>query len=217
MLRVKAGTTRWSASVIRLISLGCVAVPVLVLIYDAQTIIENLDFSAVTHTVSEFALRNFGLLEKASMVLASFLLTSMAFVWKLRLAPAFGKLFAMGSYLLFITGLCFIVVAIFPTDGRNAARTTLGIAHIVSATSASAIFPAFLVLTFLGLKTNPRFYGLARFSLFIAVCGVLSLVWMLLAYVVTDTPGLAERTMMLLYLLWLATAGYRLTSYAAEQ
>jgi hypothetical protein len=57
---------------------------------------------------------------------------------------------------------------------------------------------------------------IARVCLFTGMVGLLSLIWMVAAYANSAAPGLAERSMMFLYLVWLAHTGYRLTRYAAD-
>jgi hypothetical membrane protein len=150
MIQFKYRSGNYSGAFMRLVSLACVAVPVLVLIYDIHTILANDGFSATAHTVSEFALRNYGILERASMFLTSLLMVCLSIIWQAKLAPSLGKSFKLGSALLFSVGFCFLLVAVFPTDLDGAPRTITGIIHIGAAALASGIFPVFLLITFSG-------------------------------------------------------------------
>jgi hypothetical protein len=201
---------------LKLVSLACLAVPLLMFIFDVHTVLANSGFSAAKHSVSEFALLNYGVLEKASLLLAGLLMVSLSYAWNVHLSALLGKLFKLGSVMLLVVGMCFLLVVIFPTDTHGAARTPTGLVHIGAAALASGIFPVFLLTSYWGIRNIERLKGIAGLTLFTGISGSFCLVWMIAAYIVAGAPGLAERCMMFLYLLWLVIAGSRLAGYAAE-
>ncbi len=65
-------------------------------------------------------------------------------------------------------------------------------------------------------RKNREFRRIAIFSLTVGISGLLIVSWMVVAFFFLDAAGLGERTMMVLYLSWLAVAGCRLSGFAAE-
>ncbi len=203
--------------VLKIIALACVAVPALVILFDAGVILANPGFSPVVHTISEFVLGSLGWLEKAGLYLISLLLLAMSFVWFFPLGKEFGHPFRIAGAMLFIAGIAFALTATFNTHPPHTAITIPSQIHGISTGVVTILFPGFCILTGWGLKRARRFLFLRWFSLFTGVLGYAMLIWTTVAVAISTEPGLPERIMTLLYLLWTAVVGYYLVRFAVER
>jgi hypothetical membrane protein len=114
-----------------------------------------------------------------------------------------GRIFKVGSSLLFIAGLCLLAVGAFPTDVEGAAITLHGTIHSILSQFVFIFGPIGMLLISYGYDRRSFWPTLLAFIAaggFFAADMVLSL----------DVTGLAERVFLLVLLSWEFTIALRL-------
>jgi hypothetical protein len=114
-----------------------------------------------------------------------------------------------------LLGLCFLIVAVFNADAAATGHTLRGTTHRLAATFIVFAFPFFCLIVAWSLRDKHSFRLLALYSAFTGLMGLLNAGWAVFASVSLQLPGLSERTLTLINLIWLAIAGFQVTRLAA--
>jgi hypothetical protein len=179
------------------------------------TISLNRGFSPLEHTISEFVLMNYGWIEKTGLFLLGAALLVLGIVWFRRLGDKTDRLFHFAGLILVLLGLCFLIVAVFNADAAATGHTLRGTTHRLAATFIVFAFPFFCLIVAWSLRDKHSFRLLALYSAFTGLMGLLNAGWAVFASVSLQLPGLSERTLTLINLIWLAIAGFQVTRLAA--
>ena len=124
-------------------------------------------------------------------------------------------LFHLARLILVLLGLCFLIVATFNADASETGLTVHGAIHKVAAVIIVFVFPFFCLIVAWSLRDKRSLRLLALYSAFTGLIGLLYVGWAAFASVSDQLPGLSERTLTLINLIWLAIAGFQITRLAA--
>ena len=120
----------------------------------------------------------------------------------LRRSLGLGALGTAAALLFGLAAVGILAAGLFPTDSDGQARTLAGLAHRVFATAS---FPIELVALFLvsaAFAANPRWRRRAGLSFAWSAIAAATLVWLFLAVLWNQMPGLAERAALASFLAW---------------
>jgi len=87
--------------------------------------------------------------------------------------------------------------------------------HCVAAAIIVFVFPFFCLIVAWSLRDKRSLRLLALYSAFTGLIGLLNVGWAAFASVSDQLPGLSERTLTLINLIWLAIASFQITRLAA--
>ena len=195
----------------------CYAVPVLVVIFDLLVILLNPGFSPLDKTISEFVLRNYGWIERTGLSLMGTALLVLGIVWFWYLGGKTDRLFHFAGLVLVPLGLCFLVIAIFKVDGSKREHTLHGAIHRVVTAIIAFGFPFFCLIVAWCLRNKHSLRLFALYSAFTCLMGLLNVGWGIFAFASGQLPGLSERILTLINLIWLAIAGVQITRLTSGQ
>ena len=201
--------------VIHFLSRACIAVAGMVMICDFLTISFNRGFSPLEHTISEFVLMDYGWIERTGLFLLGSVMLALGIVWFRRLGDKTDRLFHTAGLILGLLGFCFLVVAAFNANASKIEHTLHGNIHLAAAGIVAYVFPFFCLMVAWSLREKHRLRLLGLYSAFTGLMGLLSVGWATFASVSDQLPGLSERTLTLINLIWLAIAGSQITRLAA--
>jgi uncharacterized membrane protein len=200
---------------IHFLSWACSAVAGVVLIFDLLTISLNRGFSPLEHTISEFVLMDYGWIERTGLFLLGATLLALGIVWFRCLGDKTDRLFHLAGLILVLLGLCILLIAAFNAEASKSGHTLHGTIHRVAAGIIAFVFPFFYLIAAWSLRNKRSLRLLALYSAFTGLIGLLNVGWAAFALASDQLPGLSERTLTLINLIWLAIAGFQITRLAA--
>jgi len=168
------------------------------------------EYSRIQNTVSELVWGRQGWIMAGVFALTGMLLISLSLRLSSYLRP--GIFTKIGISLIFLIGVGFIIIAVFPTRAPGAAQTIKTLLHKQAANGISVAFPLACLFIAGNLKSGPE-WQLAR--LITVLAGGIGLVLALTggAAVFTDAPwiGAIERAIIGNGLIWLEVLGLSLS------
>ncbi|MGC1523493.1 MAG: DUF998 domain-containing protein [Steroidobacteraceae bacterium] len=158
------------------------------------------DVNPAQHFLSEYAIGRHGALMASAFV--GFGLGAICLAFGLYQYPAIGTRSKTGSILLAAFGVLTFLAALFTTDPRGAALTTVGIVHIAAGLlSFIALMPA-MILVSRRLRNDPRKQFSHRLLLVVSLIAVVTF-GIFIALQGTLDAGLFQRAFVGTCLLWL--------------
>jgi hypothetical protein len=136
--------------------------------------------------------------------------------WRLYQLNARKRTIKLGSVLLALTGMTFLVIAIFPTRAPGEAMSTLAMVHTQAARLLCTFFPIACLLFGVALRRHPVFNKTAEYSL---IAGLVGLMLVLAGIFITieQAPliGILERLMLFNGIMWIEIMG--ISVFAARE
>lgn len=128
--------------------------------------------------------------------------------WRLYQLNARKRTIKFGSVLLALTGMAFLVIAIFPTRAPGEAMSTLAMVHTQAARLLCIFFPIACLLFGIALRRHPVLNKAAEYSL---IAGAIGLVLVIAGAFITmeEAPliGILERLMLANGIMWIEIMG----------
>ena len=197
--------------------LVCVAVPILFVGYDLLSIALEHGYSPLIHTISDFAIRPNGWIEKIGLFSLGLTLVLVGAEWFLWLAMRLGKLFHFAGAIMVLIGLGFVTVGTFDTDTTTFTTTLHGAIHLITTIGILVLFPLFCIVLSFSLRRHLHHRWLALYTLITGVVELILLVTRLVPALTLFPDGLFERMLAFIDLLWLAIGGSQVTFVARKE
>ena len=191
--------------------------PPLFFCYDLLSILLNHGYSPLLHTVSAFAIKPYGWIERLGIFSVGLTLIGVGIVWSSWLSRRIGALFRMAGALLLLVGLGFLLIGTFNTDATSFARSWHGFIHYFTFVSVVILFPCFCLIMVLSLRR--RIFNRNGIALYTGITGLIGLLFIasqLISFFKFIPFGLAERALATVDLFWLTVAGSHITRMARE-
>jgi hypothetical protein len=213
-LRRDVPSSKQKERIIIITCLACVVVPPMFFGYDLISIIVNHGYSPLLHTISAFAIRPFGWIERFGILSLGVTLIGIGVIWFYWLARRVGLLFRIAGGLLGLVGLGFVLISIFNTDSEGFAKSWHGVVHYFTIVTVLVLFPCFCVILALSLREHFRRNRIALYTGITGFAGILFLASQVIPPFNSIPLGLMERLIATIDLLWLAIAGSQITKLA---
>ena len=197
--------------------LVCVAVPILFVGYDFLSIALERGYSPLIHTISDFAIRPNGWIEKIGLFSLGLTLVFVGAEWFLWLAMRLGKLFHFAGAIMVLIGLGFVVIGTFNTDTTTFSTTLHGTIHFFTTVGVLVLFPIFCIALSFSLRRHLHHRWLALYTLITGVVELILLGTRLVPALSVFPDGLFERMVAFIDLLWLAVGGSQVTFVARKE
>jgi hypothetical protein len=203
---IKQQINSYKPAATKAIEIATLAAPVLFIATCLS--LEQLDpgYNRIRNTISELVWGPLGWGMAAIFFVFGFVL--MAF--SLRLYSTRANLFLKaGTGLVFMMGIGFVIITIFPTKAPGAADSIQALIHLQTARAISIAFPLSCVLFGLGLRGNGEWHFIKYFTL---VSGILGLALVAAGGFVTftgaDYMGAVERIIVVNGLIWVEAMAF---------
>ncbi len=185
-----------------LLDAGVVLSPVILLAGTSSLEMINLNYNRFSDTISSLVWGPFGWFQVIMFGLFAVLFLTMA----CRLAKSIpvGRASRIGILALALIGVCFIIIAVCPTQPEGSARTLPNAIHDQSARFMTLLFPVAVLALGQGFKQHAIPHGLKLSNTLVGLVA-LALWVVCAALVLIGIPllGLMERLMMINCLVWI--------------
>jgi len=174
------------------------------------------EFDPVTRVISNYAVGPYGFFMTAAFLAFAVSILSLTFaIYKGVLPPARSR---VGLAFLALSGVGFLIVAMFPTDltPDDSPVTTVGAIHILASVLSIASFVVAALLLSRRLSSDPRWASFQRTPSILALaCLAAFIAFFVIRPLSLPIGGIGQRLLVITMLLWLAFTGNHLRSVSA--
>jgi len=209
---MRAKSRNPSFDICTILATACIAGPVLFCIVLAVTQSLHPGYSPISQSTSDLAFGPYGWLQTADFFFLGLVMIAFGVALYLGIQRKRGLRIATGVFVLM--GLGEMLIGIFQADlGKSLPITLHALIHQVAASVSAVAFPAVAFLMLPSMKADPRWKGLATYTVIAAGVAIGLLIgreaW-LLTHWLDPWWGLYERVLMANSLIWVEIMAIRL-------